>query len=86
MISRCDACGDVGQVSKFDVFNESGAVSVDVCEDCEERLTTDRCVVCCAPVDDGKRSISAHGTPDDGEPLCAECRRDIVFSDGGVFL
>ncbi|MFC6973628.1 hypothetical protein ACFQL1_01450 [Halomicroarcula sp. GCM10025709] len=87
MTTDCDGCGDpVDDLDKCDVFNESGAVIVWVCSDCREKLTSSRCVACGDRVrDDREESIGPHGSGSSFGRLCPDCRRDLIFEEGGVF-
>jgi hypothetical protein len=70
----------------YDIFKESGGTIAGVCEDCQNRLESDRCAVCGRSVpDDNDNSIGPYGVPDEHLPLCNSCRQDIVFGDGGEF-
>jgi hypothetical protein len=84
---RCDVCDQgVEDASPFDIFNESGATIVRVCPECEEKLGADQCAVCGDRVpEDREEAIAPHGSPEPGEALCPDCRRDIIFGEGGVF-
>lgn len=83
MSDQCDLCGAADDLAKFDVFNQSGAVLVRVCDDCDRRLGGEGCAVCgdavAAAADE---SIARHGDPNDHRPICPECRREIIFSEG----
>jgi len=83
-VTVCDICGSAATTEKFDVFNESGAAIADICSDCEELLSADRCSVCGTAVSDHTdEGIAPHGDAGVVRPLCPDCRRDILFGEGG---
>jgi len=85
--ARCGACEKiVGDTSAYDVFNENGAAIVQICSVCEGKLTADRCAACGRRLHPGHDGfIGPHGSSNGHNPICAECRRDFISVNGGVF-
>jgi len=81
----CEACREADASVEATMMNESGGGHVQICDDCWEKLESDRCHVC------GDRITSDHSPvvylPGAGPTfeVCSGCRRDIVFGDGVSF-
>jgi len=84
-MDTCAICQEESWTKPFDVYNESGAGVVQVCDDCRNRLAAKRCSICGTTDTDDDVQIGPHGAPGRYHPLCKSCRRSIIGGEGGEF-
>lgn len=85
MTAACDGCGSTaGALSQYDAGNESGIAPIQLCSDCEDELHEDGCAVCGDSVpDSADEFLQENGHPETVAALHPDCRRELIFGEGG---
>jgi hypothetical protein len=88
VIETCAGCGESEQhvdLYPYDVANESGVSSVSLCIECIKKLSVDRCGACGNRLPpSAEESVGPHGSCEKTR-ICDDCRRELIFGNGGVF-